>query len=401
MLQLRPCRRTSCQLFCFSKTEVQRTTSSAGVRGVPEKFFFSLAAPGGKKGIILMNIMQQDILQQLEQLQQDAQTALTQTTTTEAIREWYSEYLSRKGRLTGILRNLGNLSAGERPLVGKVANEVKAVLENALQEHQSAIARAELEAIRRTESVDITLPGRPQNLGKLHVTTRALRDIYAIFTAMGFQIYDSPEVDTDEYNFQLLNMPPGHPARDMWDTFYTTTPGLLLRTHTSPGQVHAMRQYAPEPIRVILPGKCYRYEAVDASHESMFYQVEGLAVGKHITFSDLKGVLINFANQMYGEGRKARFRKSYFPFTEPSVEMDIDCVLCGGKGCPVCKNSGWLEMLGAGMVHPRVLQNGGYDPTEFSGFAFGMGPDRIALQKYGIDDIRYFFTNDARLLERV
>ena len=349
----------------------------------------------------MSNIVQQDILQQLQQLQKDAQTALAEANTTEATRDWYSEYLSRKGRLTGILRNLGSLSAEERPLIGKVANEVKAVLENALQERQTAIAQAELEAVRRAESVDVTLPGRPQNLGKLHITTRALRDIYAIFTAMGFQIYDSPEVETDEYNFQLLNMPPGHPARDMYDTFYTTTPSLLLRTHTSPGQIHAMREYALEPIRVILPGKCYRYEAVDASHESMFYQVEGLAIGKHITFSDLKGVLINFANQMYGEGRKARFRKSYFPFTEPSVEMDIDCVLCGGKGCTVCKYSGWLEMLGAGMVHPRVLQNGGYDPTEFSGFAFGMGPDRIALQKYGIDDIRYFFTNDARLFERV
>ncbi len=362
-------------------------------------FFVSLKKEKGRN--FMSNIVQQDILLQLQQLQKDAQTALAQANTTEATREWYSEYLSRKGRLTGILRNLGSLSAEERPLIGKVANEVKAVLENALRERQTAIAQAELEAVRRAESVDITLPGRPQNLGKLHITTRALRDIYAIFTAMGFQIYDSPEVETDEYNFQLLNIPPGHPARDMWDTFYTTTPGLILRTHTSPGQIHAMREYTPEPIRVILPGKCYRYEAVDASHEFMFYQVEGLAVGKHITFSDLKGVLINFANQMYGEGRKARFRKSYFPFTEPSVEMDIDCVLCGGKGCPVCKFSGWLEMLGAGMVHPRVLQNGGYDPTEFSGFAFGMGPDRIALQKYGIDDIRYFFTNDARLFERV
>jgi phenylalanyl-tRNA synthetase alpha chain len=369
---------------------------------VPEKSPFLSPPQAARKAHFTMNnIVQQDILQQLQQLQKDAQTALAQANTTEATREWYSEYLSRKGRLTGILRNLGSLSAEERPLIGKVANEVKAVLENALQERQTAIAQAELETVRRAESVDVTLPGRPQNLGKLHITTRALRDIYAIFTAMGFQIYDSPEVETDEYNFQLLNIPPGHPARDMWDTFYTTTPGLILRTHTSPGQIHAMREYTPEPIRVILPGKCYRYEAVDASHEFMFYQVEGLAVGKHITFSDLKGVLINFANQMYGEGRKARFRKSYFPFTEPSVEMDIDCVLCGGKGCPVCKYSGWLEMLGAGMVHPRVLQNGGYDPTEFSGFAFGMGPDRIALQKYGIDDIRYFFTNDARLFERV
>ncbi len=349
----------------------------------------------------MSNIVQQDILQQLKQLQKDAETALAHAKSAEATRNWYSEYLSRKGRLTGILRNLGSLSAAERPLVGKVANEVKAVLENALQERQAAIAQAELEAVRRAESIDVTLPGRPQNLGKLHITTRALRDIYAIFTAMGFQIYDSPEVETDEYNFQLLNMPPGHPARDMWDTFYTTTPGLLLRTHTSPGQIHAMREYAPEPIRVILPGKCYRYEQVTARSESMFYQVEGLAVGKHITFSDLKGVLINFANQMYGEGREARFRKSYFPFTEPSVEMDIACILCNGKGCPICKYTGWLEILGAGVVHPRVLEYGGYDPTEFSGFAFGMGPERMALQKYSIDDIRYFYTNDVRLLERV
>jgi phenylalanyl-tRNA synthetase alpha chain len=349
----------------------------------------------------MSNILREDLLQQLELLQQEAETALAQATTSEAIREWHSEYLGRKGQLTGILRNLGGLSAEERPIVGKMANEVKVALEAALQERQTAIAQAELEAARRAERVDVTLPGRPQNLGKLHITTRTLREIYAIFTAMGFQIYDSPDVETDEYNFQLLNMPPGHPARDMWDTFYTTTPGLLLRTHTSPGQIHAMRQYAPEPIRVILPGLCFRYEAVDASHESMFYQVEGLAVGKKITFSDLKGVLTDFANQMYGKGRVTRFRKSYFPFTEPSVEMDIQCVLCNGKGCPVCKYSGWLEMLGAGMVHPRVLEFGGYDPTEFSGFAFGMGPDRMALQKYSIDDIRYFYANDMRLFERI
>ena len=236
-------------------------------------FFVSLKQEKGRDH--MSKIVQQDILQQLQQLERDAQTALAQANTTEATREWYSEYLSRKGRLTSILRNLGSLSAEERPLVGKVANEVKAVLENALQERQTSIAKAELEAVRRAESVDVTLPGRPQNLGKLHITTRALRDIYAIFTAMGFQIYDSPEVETDEYNFQLLNIPPGHPARDMWDTFYTTMPGLILRTHTSPGQIHAMREYAPEPIRVILPGKCYRYEQVTARSESMFYQVEG------------------------------------------------------------------------------------------------------------------------------
>jgi len=347
------------------------------------------------------NTTREDIVQQLEQVLRAAKAALEQAGNSEQIQAWHSEYLGRKGQLTAILRNLGSLTPEERPQVGKVANEIKVALEAALQARQDAIAQAELEAMRRAESVDVTLPGRPQTLGKLHITTRTLRDICGIFAAMGFQIYDSPEVETDEYNFQWLNMPPGHPARDMWDTFYTSTPGLLLRTHTSPGQVHAMREYAPEPIRIVLPGKVYRYEQVTARSESMFYQVEGLAVGKRITFTDLKGVLMNYANQMYGEGRQARFRKSYFPFTEPSVEMDIDCIICNGKGCAICKYTGWLEILGAGMVHPLVLQYGGYDPTEFSGFAFGMGPERMSLQKYGIDDIRYFYTNDVRLQERV
>ena len=349
----------------------------------------------------MSNIVQSDILLQLEQLQQDASAALAQANTTEQTRTCYSDYLGRKGRLTGILRNLGGLSAEERPLVGKRANEIKVALEAALEERQAALALAELEAERSKERVDVTLPGRTPVLGKIHPTTRTLRDIYAIFTAMGFQIYDSPEVETDEYNFQFLNIPPGHPARDMWDTFYTTEPDLLLRTHTSPGQVHAMRQYAPEPIRLIVPGKVYRYEPVTARSESMFYQVEGLAVGKNITFSDLKGVITSFAAQMYGEGHAMRFRKSYFPFTEPSVEVDIACVLCGGKGCAICKHTGWLEIMGAGMVHPRVLQYGGYDPAEYSGFAFGMGPERIALLKYSIDDIRYFYANDVRFLERI
>src|SRR5579883_666372 len=301
------------------------------------------------------------ITQDLEQLRQEAETALSQAATTEAAREWHSEFLGRKGRLTSVLRSLGSLPAEERARVGKAANDLKQALEAALEARQAALAKAEMEAALSAEAVDVTLPGRPQNVGKLHPTTAALREMYAVFGAMGFQVYNSPEVESDELNFQLLNIPPGHPARDMWDTFYTTSPDLLLRTHTSPGQIHAMRQYAPEPIRVILPGKVYRYEQVTARSESMFYQVEGLAVGRGITFADLKGVLMNFANQMYGEGRKARFRKSYFPFTEPSVEMDIDCVLCGGKGCAICKYTGWLEILGAGVVHPQVLEYGGYD----------------------------------------
>jgi phenylalanyl-tRNA synthetase alpha chain len=238
-------------------------------------------------------------------------------------------------------------------------------------------------------------------VGKLHPTNQAMREMVDILKQMGFQVYDSPEVETDAYNFELLNFPPDHPAREMQDTFFTTTPDVILRTHTSPGQIHAMRQYAPEPIRVILPGKCYRNEDVTARSEMMFYQIEGLAVGRNITFSDLKGTLLNFANQMYGAGRKIRFRKSYFPFTEPSVEVDVDCILCGGEGCRICKHTGWLEILGAGMVHPIVLQNGGYDPAVFSGFAFGMGIERQAMLKRGVDDIRLFYSNDVRFLERV
>jgi phenylalanyl-tRNA synthetase alpha chain len=342
-----------------------------------------------------------DILRRLEELRGEAETALRAARTSEAIQGWHGEFLGRKGRLTTTLKDLGKLSPEERPLVGKVANEVKRALEESLEAWQSEVRQSEREAAMRASRLDVTLPGRPQVTGKAHPTSATLEEIYDIFGQMGFQVFDSPDVDTDEYNFGLLNMPPGHPARDMWDTFYTTTPGLILRTHTSPGQIHAMRRYAPEPIRIILPGKCYRYEEVTARSESMFYQVEGLAVGRRITFSDLKGVLLNFANQMFGPGRRLRLRKSYFPFTEPSVEVDVDCVLCGSQGCQLCKYSGWLEILGAGMVHPVVLRNGGYDPAEFSGFAFGMGPERITILKHGINDIRYFFTNDVRFLERV
>jgi phenylalanyl-tRNA synthetase alpha chain len=245
----------------------------------------------------------------------------------------------------------------------------------------------------------VTLPGYPVKLGRLHPSTQTLRDIAAVFGDMGFQIFDSREVESDLYNFELLNIPPYHPARDMWDTFYVNE-RVVLRTHTSPGQIRAMHAYHPNPIRVILPGMCYRYEAITARSEIMFHQVEGLAVGTNITMADLKGVLVNFARRMFGANRQVRFRCSHFPFTEPSVEMDMDCMVCDGKGCPICKHSGWLEILGAGMVHPQVLRNGGYDPEMFSGFAFGMGPERITMLKYGIDDIRFFFSNDLRFLEQ-
>ncbi|MCC9076228.1 phenylalanine--tRNA ligase subunit alpha [Litorilinea aerophila] len=342
-----------------------------------------------------------DLLQQLEALQEKALAELAQASTTEETRAWYGEYLGRKGQVTALLSGLGQLPREERPVVGKAANQVKMALEAALQQRQEAIALAEMERALEHEHVDVTVPGRRPVVGKYHPTTAALREIVDIFVQMGFQVYDAREVETDAYNFELLNFPPGHPAREMQDTFFTTNPDVILRTHTSPGQIHAMREYAPEPIRVILPGKCYRNEDVTARSEMMFYQVEGLAIGKNITFSDLKGVLLNFANQMYGEGRRIRFRKSYFPFTEPSVEVDVDCILCGAQGCRMCKYTGWLEILGAGMVHPVVLRNGGYDPAVFSGFAFGMGIERQAILKRGIDDIRYFYENDVRFLERV
>jgi phenylalanyl-tRNA synthetase alpha chain len=250
------------------------------------------------------------------------------------------------------------------------------------------------------DAVDISLPGRPSRPGRLHPATRTLREIYDIFAEMGFQVYRSFDVETDDFNFTFLNMPPHHPARDMWDTFYTTKPGVILRTHTSPGQIRAMREYYPEPIRVILPGMCYRYEQITARSEIMFNQVEGLAVGKDITMADLKGTIVDFARRMFGAGRQVRFRASHFPFTEPSAEVDMDCILCEGKGCRVCKYTGWLEIMGSGMVHPVVLRHGGYDPDEYSGFAFGMGPERIAMLKHRIEDIRYFWGNDLRFLQQ-
>jgi phenylalanyl-tRNA synthetase alpha chain len=276
---------------------------------------------------------------------------------------------------------------------------VKIAMEEAYATREAALKASNLEQSLKEEAIDVTLPGRPMRVGHLHLSTQSLREMYAIFAKMGFQVFDAREVETDEYNFELLNIPPAHPARDMWDTLYITD-SLLLRTHTSPGQIHAMRKYYPEPVRVILPGKCYRYEQVTARSEFMFHQVEGLAVGKNITMADLKGTMYNLARQMFGADREVRFRASYFPFTEPSVEVDMDCIICHGTGCRVCKHTGWLEICGAGMVHPTVLSNGGYDPAEYSGFAFGLGVERPAMLKYNIDDIRYFFGNDLRFLRQ-
>jgi len=340
------------------------------------------------------------ILQQLTSLGAEAQRALQGAANQAALEQVRVRYLGRKGALAAILRELADLDPAERPAIGKVANEVKQRLEAALAAQREAIEAVAQQAAVVAERVDVTLPGRPVPMGRLHPSTRILRRICQIWSDMGFQVYRSRDVETEEMNFELLNIPAHHPARDMWDTFYTTTEGMLLRTHTSPGQIRAMRQYCPEPIRVILPGMCYRYEQITARSEIQFHQVEGLAVGRHVTMTDLKGTLVDFAHRMFGADRKVRFRASHFPFTEPSAEMDVECIICEGQGCVVCKQSGWLEILGCGMVHPEVLRNGGYDPAVFSGFAFGMGPERITMLKHGIEDIRYFWANDLRFLEQ-
>ena len=333
-------------------------------------------------------------------MEQAALAALRAIGDEAGLRAWQAAWLGKRSALALALAGLGQLPAAERPLAGKRANALRVQLEQAHAAHAAALRESGLAASLQAGALDVTLPGRPAARGRLHIATQTLRQICAIWAQMGFQIYRSRDVETEAYNFELLNIPPHHPARDMWDTFHTTTSGSLLRTHTSPGQIHAMREYAPEPIRVVLPGMCYRYEQITPRSEIQFNQVEGLAVGKGIRFTDLKGTLTDFARRMFGAQTRTRFRASYFPFTEPSAEMDVECFLCTGSGCVVCKQAGWLEILGCGMVHPKVLQNGGYDPAQYTGFAFGMGPERIAMLKYGIKDIRYFWGNDLRFLQQ-
>jgi len=335
----------------------------------------------------------------LERLQTEGLAQLERVADPEALPEWYRDYLGRKGRLTDALRGLGKLSPEERPRAGQKGNEVKQALEAAFEARQTRLRERALEASLAAEPLDVSLPGRPLGGGHLHLTTRMLRHVREIFAEMGFQVYEAPEVETDELNFGLLNIPPYHPARDMWDTFWVND-RVVLRTHTSPGQIRCMREHHPHPIRVILPGKCYRYEQITPRSEHQFFQVEGLAVGHGIRMTDLIGTIGQFLRKMHGESRRMRIRGSYFPFTEPSIEVDMDCILCLGKGCRVCKHTGWLEVAGAGMVHPVVLANGGYDPAEWSGFAFGMGVERPVMLHHGIEDIRHFYANDLRFLRQ-
>jgi phenylalanyl-tRNA synthetase alpha chain len=335
-----------------------------------------------------------------DRIERDALDALAAVADSAALAQWRLAHLGRTAPVMAALGSLGTLPKDERKEFGQRANRAKLAIEGAYDQAAERLRQAELDRAILAGALDVTLPGRPRPRGRLHPATQGLRRIYAIFAEMGFQVYRSRDVESDDYNFGLLNIPPHHPARDMWDTFYTTAPNVILRTHTSPGQIHVMRERCPEPIRVILPGMCYRYEQITASKDIQFYQVEGLAIGRRITMADLKGTLTAFAHALFGTSVRTRFRADHFPFTEPSAEMDVECFVCEGKGCPVCKQSGWLEILGCGMVHPVVLQNGGYDPREFSGFAFGMGPQRITMLLHKIDDIRGFFANDLRFLEQ-
>ena len=308
------------------------------------------------------------------------------------------KYLGKKGELTGVLRMMGKLTPEERPVMGQLANEVRATIEEAIAEKKTVLAEKMLEAKLAAEKLDVTMPGRVQKIGHRHPLTLVMRDLEDIFIGMGFSIVEGPEVEYDYYNFQALNIPEDHPARDTQDTFYITD-NILLRSQTSPVQARTMEKQKP-PIRIISPGRVYRSDAMDATHSPLFHQMEGLVVDEGITMGDLKGMLETFAKTEFGENTRIRFRPHHFPFTEPSAEVDISCFMCGGKGCRLCKGEGWIEILGAGMVHPNVLSMCGIDPEKYSGFAFGMGVERIAMLKYHIDDIRHFYENDVRFIEQ-
>ena len=308
------------------------------------------------------------------------------------------KYLGKKSVFTELLRSLGTLPAEERPAMGQAINAAKKQVEDALAEREAAVLAAAREQQLRDERLDVTMPGKATEVGGLHPLNTVLNDLIDIFQSMGFDVVDGPEVETDHYNFEALNVPADHPARDIQDTFYLAE-NLLLRTQTSAAQIRTMENREP-PIRIICPGRVYRADEVDATHSPVFHQVEGLVVDKGVTLCDLKGVLEQFAHEIYGEGTEVRFRPSFFPFTEPSVEVDVSCPECGGKGCRVCKGSGWIEILGAGMVHPRVLAGCGIDPEVYSGFAFGIGLDRLTTTRYKISDIRLLFENDLRFLKQ-
>jgi phenylalanyl-tRNA synthetase alpha chain len=351
-----------------------------------------------------------DLRTDLEAIRASARERLAAADTAGEVDELRLELLGRSGRLTALLKRLGSVPADERPALGQVANDVRREVEAAIGDRLTALSGADLEARLAGETIDMSAPGRPVRVGHLHPVLTLMRDLREVFHAYGFEVFEGPEIETEAYNFELLNIPPDHPARDLWDTLYVAEPGsveagapipatdgTILRTHTSPAQIRAMQALEP-PIRVLTPGRCFRYEAVDASHGYEFFQVEGLVIDRDTSLADLKGLLEEVARALYGRDVRTRFRPGYYPFTEPSVAFDIGCLVCGGGGCPACKRSGWMTILGAGMVHPEVLRAGGFDPDEFQGYAFGMGPDRMAMLRHGIGDIRLFFSADLRFV---
>ncbi len=340
-----------------------------------------------------------DLTRDLEGLREVALAAIATAQDVPALEAIEIDVLGKKGRLTAVLRGIGALPADDRPRVGAIANDVRTALESALAARGADLHRAALAARLQAETVDVTTPGRPVRRGALHPVPETIREIADIFGQFGFVTYEGPEVEDDLTNFQMLNIPPDHPARDLWDTLYVDIDGHLLRTHTSPGQIRVMTS-TPPPIRALLPGRCYRYEAIDASHASEFFQVEGLMVDEGTTMGDLKGLLDQFAKAMYGADKRTRFRPGYYPFTEPSVAFDVECLVCGGSGCPACSRTGWMTILGAGMVHPVVLQYGGLDPERYQGFAFGMGVERIANLRHSVGDLRLYMENDLRFLDQ-
>ena len=336
--------------------------------------------------------------EKLEALKEQALSAINVAEDSAALEEIRIKYLGKKGELTAILKMMGSLSAQERPVVGQIANEVRGAIDSALTEKGTILEKAAQDKKLIDEAVDVTMPSKKAKIGALHPLNKVLDDMLDIFQSMGFDVVDGPEVETDHYCFEQLNVPADHPARDMQDTFYLTD-SLLLRTQTSAAQARTMEKTQP-PIRMVCPGRVFRADEVDATHSPVFHQIEGLVVDKGITMCDLKGVLEQFAHEIYGKETKVKFRPSFFPFTEPSVEVDVTCSECGGKGCRVCKGAGWIEILGAGMVHPNVLKNCGIDPEEYTGFAFGIGLDRLTTTRYKISDIRLLFENDKRFLDQ-
>lgn len=335
---------------------------------------------------------------QLHALEQEALRAVKEALDLEELNNLRVRYLGKKGEITAILRGMAKLTPAERPVVGQLANELRDRLEQNLAGKIASLAEKAKLAQLASEQIDITLPGAAFPVGHQHLITATQEEIQSVFLGLGFSVAEGPEVETDYYNFEALNVPADHPARDMQDSFYFS-PELLLRTHTSPMQVRSMEELRPNPVRIIAPGRVYRRDD-DATHSPMFHQVEGLVVDTDVTLADLKGILLTFAQAIFGSRRELRLRPSFFPFTEPSAEVDISCFLCEGAGCRLCKGSGWLEILGSGMVHPKVLKLSGYDPEQVSGFAFGMGVERIAMLKYGLDDMRHLFTNDIRFLRQ-